>query len=420
MPGIYDAVAKLIIKLACAEAGTDPRDVLQCLDDVVGMADKNSEDCWSFYKAYRRVCAEVRVKLAPEGDKEKAFPPDECGVVLGIEYDTCSWSWRIPYVKATYILEGLYKVIDGNISNQEVQKLSGRLTHYHPLVPGGRSERFWINRLGDSSKPGSLMITPDKLARSQAVWWSHNLRLSLNWTMIPDLRGLHPAKYLALFPDAAGGSDTNKRLGLGGCVMIETGRVPWCYLPWPNIIRHDMENDLGQSFARRLYILEGLAALALLCSEPDLVRGKAVRIFSDNTGYVAGQNKGSSSCEYLMTVIMATEAVARALDIQLRVCWSPRRSGTGENVADDLSKGDFASAREELPRFRLDPSEIPRSLVKWINHPRPSRLLGQAIIEEISQHSQVLRWNLERPEEVEDLKVTRKRKLWRITNDNNV
>ena len=410
-PGIYDFIAKLIIKLATLEAGVEPASVLQCLDDVVAVAGAEETSCSEFYHTYRKVCAEVGVKLAPEGDKDKAFPPDTVGTILGIEYDTVKFQWRIPRVKASYITQTLYKIIDGDtVTNGEIMKLSGRLDHYYPLVPGGKFERFWISRLSDSLKPKHMPVQPDRLAMSQARWWVWNVTASLEWNTIPDVRDLRPAHYIPLFPDAAGGSDQNIALGFGGCIWTERGTIPWCYLPWPELIREDRKNRWGMKFARKLSVLEAVAALGLLSSEPVLLKGRNVRIFSDNIGFVLSYRKGNSTCSYLVTVIKALNAVAMGLNIGLTVSWSPRVSGTGEEIADHLSKGRIEEALALSERFREEPSEIPRTLVSWLQHPTPSRLLGQGIVEEISQHTQVLRWNLEAESDVLPLVRRGKRK----------
>ena len=166
--------------------------------------------------------------------------------------------------------------------------------------------------------------------------------------MIPSPRELFLHNFVGLYPDAAGGSDADPRKGLGGCIMLRKGELPWVYLPWPLIIRENRRSDEGMKFASRLSVLEAVAALALLSSEPAMLKSKAVRIYSDNMGFVLSYSKGLSTCPYVMTVVMALSAVVRALDIQLSVLWSPRRTGLGEQIADDLSKGSLDDAEGSL------------------------------------------------------------------------
>ena len=168
-PGIYDRTAKVIIRLAAKQAGTEEESVLQCLDDVVGFGQPDDSSCLDFYKSYRETCRRVGVILAPEGDKDKAFPPDTEGTILGVEYRSETLEWRIPRQKAAYICATLYKVVDGEkISNEDALRVMGRINHYFPLIQGGKFERHWLMELGDSLQPKYWMLTPSKLAREQA------------------------------------------------------------------------------------------------------------------------------------------------------------------------------------------------------------------------------------------------------------
>ena len=244
------------------------------------------------------------------------------------------------------------------VTNGELLKLSGRLDHYYPLVPGGKFERYWISRLLTSLKPKQTEIQLDSLTRIQARWWVWNIMASLEWNNIPDLREFKPANFIAL--GAAVGSDQNISLGLGGCVWTD---------PWPELIRTDRRNKWGAKFARKLSVLEGVAALALFSSEPALLKGRNVRIFSDNIGFMLAFNKGNSTCSYLVTVIKALDAVAMALDIGLTISWSPRVSGIGEEIADHHSKGRVREALSLTNRFKKEPSEMSRTLINWLQSP---------------------------------------------------
>ena len=103
---------------------------------------------------------------------------------------------------------------------------------------------------------------------------------------------------------------------------------------------------------------------------------------------------------WLTVVFILLPNVAKALNITLIVVKTLRVSGAGEYVADALSKGKITDALSELPEHRDGPSEIPRTLVRWLEEPIPSRLLGQAIAEEMSRHTETLRWSLESPREL--------------------
>ena len=78
--------------------------------------------------------------------------------------------------------------------------------------------------------------------------------------------------------------------------------------------------------------------------------------------------------------------------MSLRVEKVKRRSCIGAIVADDLSKGDIATAMSLMG----DPSSIQsyksRVLSEWLEDPRPSRVLGEEITEELAGFTAVLDW----------------------------
>ena len=411
-PGIYDWITKAVIALAVLMAKVTADNVLQCLDDVVNISPIKSGDCGKFYNAYRDVCRTIGVSLAGEEDPSKAFPPCREGIVLGVHYNLENWMWKIPEGKVSYMMKTLYDITEGKvITVGEAMQLSGRLNHYFPLVPGGKWERGWLGSLAPSlNTPKHLELKPDGLVRSQAEWWIINMASTINWSPIPDIREISPADALVVYPDAAGGSDTNISLGLGGVVWTNKDK-PWVYLPWPYNIRTDMKDEKGNKFARKLSMLEAAAALATVCANPDVVRNNNIRVASDNIGFVLATRKGNCRCKFTLTIIMALNHVAEGLNSGLEVVKTPRVSGPGEKVADHLSKGRFEDAFSEDPSFRAEPSFIPRTLISWLQKPVETRLLGQAILEEMSDYTEILRLSLESKEEVEKLVRRRKRKL---------
>lgn len=414
-PGLYDRIAKLVITLAILVAKVGKEFALQCLDDVVFIG--SLPDCTAFYKAYREVCSRIGVSLASEEDPDKAFAPCTAGTILGIEYNVAAWLWKIPDTKVSYMMATLFDIVEGkSIQMDQCQSLAGRLNAYHKLVPGGKWERGWIQRLVDSTAPKQMKVTPRAPAISQARWWIINMANAAGWTEIPDTRPQTPATGLEVFPDAAGGSDTNMKLGLGGCIRVGS-KVHWVYLPWPYMIRTNRKNKEDDSFARKLSMLEAVAGLATVSAHPDIVRNQNVTINTDNIGFADSYKRGASSCPYTYTVCKALYHVSIALNMGILVRWTPRVSGPGEIVADHLSKGKFQQAFEvtfedgNRTNFARAPSHIPRTLIAWIENPVKTRLLGQAIIDEMASYTKVLRLGIEKQKDVECLVVKGKRNL---------
>ena len=88
-----------------------------------------------FVRTHRSTCARVGVRLAPETDKEKAFSCETSGTVLGVQYDTVTWSWNIDCEKLKVILHMLYDMVESeSVTNGEAMSISGKVVHYAPFI----------------------------------------------------------------------------------------------------------------------------------------------------------------------------------------------------------------------------------------------------------------------------------------------
>ena len=100
-----------------------------------------------------------------------------------------------------------------------------------------------------------------------------------------------------------------------------------------------------------------LEAVVLFFAVAGQVTRSAVMIYTDNSGFYRAYRKDTSRDLFTYTVTKAIRTVAAHLDMNLRVIWTPRCSGTGEAIADLLSKHKVAEAlarrrSRALPRSR--------------------------------------------------------------------
>ena len=82
--------------------------------------------------------------------------------------------------------------------------------------------------------------------------------------------------------------------------------------------------------------------------------------------------------------------IATGLACKLNVVKTRRCSGTGEEAADSLSKGDWEHAWENMPNKNVNPRRIPRVLALWISNPYPDLELGRKTLSEMSKYTKVL------------------------------
>ena len=386
-PGIFDDLAKVIKELAIILAAGDERLVQQHLDDVVNCGTEGYGTVNKFYRAYREVVDEVGVSLADGSDPDKAFSATYCGKVLGVEYNLREWRWWLPENKLVEIVLMLARVRDSEtVWNGEMLSLNGKLNHYMWLIPGGAWQRGFLLQLQESKEQYYLEVRVTDLARIQADWWMTNIMAARESSPIPDPRLMSSMTGRRIFSDAAGGAEGKLKNGAGGLCPPYN----WFYMPWPAFIRENRKNSLGVRFASKLSTLEGFAALISLATIPDIARNSEVELMVDNDGFVKIFAKKHSSCPYAYTIAKAIYDVSLGLACKVWVTKTARVSGTGEVVADALSKGDWERAWPLIPVKNDDPDFIPLVIRKWIMDPVPDMALGQKILAEMSQYTKVL------------------------------
>ena len=154
---------------------------------------------------------------------------------------------------------------------------------------------------------------------------------------------------------------------------------------------------MGVKFSSKLTTLEGLGCLTQLAVSHRELRGKAVRLWCDNSGFVHAMRSGSSTCLYVATISKALMEVARGLDIRFEVVKTGRMSGPGERAADALSKGDMDRAWEDIGEVREEESrQVPKVIREWIQDPVPDPELGLRILDELDGQQKVLQWETRR------------------------
>jgi len=389
--GIYDRAAKLVLDIVLRVAGT-PRDmVCQYLDDVCAAAPAKSENLAKFETAYRRVAAEVGVRLAPSDDPDKAFSAATCGVVLGVEYDTVSWCWRIPETKKARLLVQIARVSSGEgVLRGEIWSLTGRILHYAPLIPCGRFNLEYILAANAmEGGPKDVVKIPVELQR-QLKFWRLLVLATDGLCRIPKVLGIMPAWTIEVFTDAAGGSTESTGRGSGG-----VSGDWWYYVPWPRKINTGVKAADGKKLSRKLSALELVGPLIAVAAGADRCASQPVRVWVDNAGSVAIWKKGySMRCQLCNTLVKATATVAAAIGCRLSVVKIRRCSAAGASMADALSKAQFNKCREigrmDGWQLRRAPAQIPAAVLRWLANPVKDDDLGGRILREISRIRPVL------------------------------
>ena len=227
-----------------------------------------------------------------------------------------------------------------------------------------------------------MRVPCSRLMKSQSAWWVRNLFLHSNHpAKFPPAKSLCPTPNIQLYPDAAGVSKDNLRLGCGALVDV----IPpiLCYMMWPPFIQENKVIEGGR-IGDKLSFLEGVAALCAVIAEPKLLFSKVVGVNSDNLGLVLAWRKGHSRCLLTYSVILALKALERAFNMRIVMKKVKRCSSPQTQIADALSKGLVKEIHDLFPHRSKTPPRYSSTLVSWLNNPFPTRTLGHAIVRELA------------------------------------
>jgi hypothetical protein len=393
-PGIYDRAAKTVLDLVLRMAQFPAELVCQHLDDVCAAAAAGSMKLEEFERTYREVAEDIGVKLAPYGDPDKAFAPCTKGIVLGVEYDTEKWTWAIPQEKLARLVAQIRKAMEAETMKQEeLWSLAGRIIHYAPLIPGGKYNIRHIIRANAASTDRNFRVPVTTELKRQLYYWMIVIRTNSGHAGIPRPELFLPAWATEFHTDAAGGTLDSVGRGCGG---VSGGW--WFYIPWPRKINCGVKAVDGKKLSRKLSALELVGPLVCVAAAADKCRDQPVRIWVDNSGSVRIWEKGySSSCDLCSTLVTAIATVAAAIGCRLSIEKITRCSTREAEMADALSKAEFARCRAlgtgTGSQLQTEPAWVPRSILWWLNNPVPDDDLGKKILVELANTSPVLGYN---------------------------
>jgi hypothetical protein len=383
--GIYDRLAKTVLDFVLRYARFSPDMAIQYLDDVCVAAPAGCTSLATFEAAYRAIAADVGVKLAPTTDPEKAFCGATAGVILGVRYDTNSWTWSIPEEKLARVLAQLQTGLSQeSLPQHEVWSLVGRILHYAPLVPCGKFNIGELIIAGATSKDRNHTVAMTADIRRQLYFWWLMLKTTSGLASIPSPANRFPAWTVEYYTDASGGSALSAGHGTGG-IRDDF----WFMVPWSPKINSGAKHSDGRRLCRKLSALELVGPLICISSDLEHCRGKPVRFWVDNSGSVAIWRKGySTRCQLCTILVKAIGRIAAKAGCTVTIDKITRVSNDGAILADELSKGRFTTFKSKLPdgwTIRQEPAWIPPSILAWIALPTADHNLGDKIISDITR-----------------------------------
>ena len=392
--GLFDRLAKAVLHIVLVKSNFPRSSTVQHLDDCCAAAPANSSTLDYFDFTFAKVAAALGVKLAPRDDPDKSFGPSTSGLVLGIRYDTVSWSWSLGQDKLIRLLHDLKNLITSETTTQQkVWSIVGKLIHIRPLIPNGKYNFHHLLKCNSLSTNKDEILTLTSECKQQLFFWYTMLKLCPNNTSIPDPDLKLPSWAINVYCDAAGGSMDSPGLGVGAVTNNW-----WVYLPWSRAINLGRSTSSTRKLNRAMSALELVGPLLILSSGCNWCKNKSVKIWVDNAASVFIWRKGySTSCELSTTLVIATAKVAAGLGCAVDICKITRCSNLYATLADHLSKANFRQFRDLATQNYLDmplePSWIPISLLRWIENPKEDDQLGDKILKDLSSKLLVLGFN---------------------------
>ena len=308
--GIFDRFDALLLQIAVMLSKISKRKAMRFLDDVYGVESRHGKRLEGFLHSYRVVCDRVGAKLDPR----KRVPPATSTTILGIEFDTVEWSWKISEEKARKIFDKILAADTTQGTLKERQSLVGSIMTLIPMMPDARV-RFaeLVNYMGNGRTWNLQMSNFWKMVVKRAATGG-DIQVPRQWL---------PGDCLEVHPDAAGPQESFLGRGIG--LMISDGR--WGFLPYPWWMGQEpkfyspvMLNGTWVDFRHKMSFLEAIGPLWALVELGNQATGRTVLAHVDNIGVHYAHVRGYSlNCPFLNAVMQATTVVARGLGARLKI-----------------------------------------------------------------------------------------------------
>ena len=385
--GLFDRLAKLVLHIVISRSGLDRDLVIQYLDDCCAAAPHDSLVLDRFDAEFTAVAHELGITLAPRDNPEKSFGPSTQGIVLGIHYDSVSWTWGIPQERLMRLLKNIDDLLACEKAKQgDIWTVVGKIMNILFLIPTGKFNVDHLLRANSVSEERDFLVDISSNLKRQLTFWRQMLPVCSGATAIPDPDDFIPAWAVDVYSDAAGGSST--KIGHGvGAVMPGW----WAFIPWGKAINfgRDTNDGTDRHLDRVMSAWELAGPVLVLAAGMEQLRGAAVRIWVDNIGSVCIWDKGyCPKCRLCCTMVKALSALASTFGCRVEVTKITRCSTPLAVMADCLSKAAFSkfwrTAYEnggfDLP---LEPAWVPSELVAWLEDPKEDDDLGERIVRQV-------------------------------------
>ena len=374
------------------------------VDDIPSVAPKEAKHTLdSFVNAYRSSLNLLNIQAAEDDPtRTKAFDCAQEGEVLGIRFNTSTFTWSLPKDKLYRVVTDLRKLGDTNTKHslRELETVVGKALYLTQLCPPllifmGEPlfmQTQHIHELSDITGMISDSKRDEKMFNTNSDASHDMLMLAAlladthdNPLPIIDPRPAVPLCAVQIYPDASGNIAGTTSPCLGVFFPPQHLQHAAAHsLPFPTDFL--LQPNGSSLVADTSSTLEALGLIIPMMIEPYRCVGRALHFNIDNFAVVCSVHKRRSHDRLAHTLIRAAYMVSGALACKISASWICRRSDPSSVVADDLTHMDFGSTTLVDQYANTSTHQyFPEPIRAWMRDPHYDRDLGHKILRWMSR-----------------------------------
>ena len=342
----YDIFGNTVECLAISDSSIPSDFVHRQLDDVPVVGPANKDWCSSFSFAYKNLCDEIGVKLAPDCEKfEKAFTNSKFGKVLGIFFDSENLKWSLPSEKKDKCLRAIsFCYNSDSINLVSMQKLVGRLNDISIMCPFlSAFKRSILDDMCRFVDENIVSISLSSQSKKDLLIWVGMLTDPDCWLPIPHEPCAPTIFHKEFFSDAAGCAlDDKVSSGPGAaCIGFDEDGC-FCFakrISWDRDMISLGVDNAGVRLGDKSTFLEFIGVLLPFLLIPNLLKNQHLVFYVDNLNCIFGWDSKSLKGDKLASIVIrAILLISSFLECVVHFRHVPRVSNWESKMADRMSR----------------------------------------------------------------------------------
>ena len=369
------------------------------VDDVPSVVPVNAKHAIDkFVQSYRLALASLNIKAAEDDPTcTKAFDCSTSGEVLGIRFNTQTWTWSLPHEKLYKLVTSVRVIAEGKSKHslRELEVIMGSLNYVAQMCPPLKTfisePTFMLSshikelsdsegKVSDQQRDCQRFVPPPHVSKDLLMVAAVLADSFNNPLPILDPEPSIPLCAVQIYTDASGhiAGPTSPALGI---LFPPFGHTHAAADSFPFPTDFLLKNNNSSLVADTTSTLESLGLVLPMMVHPDRCVGRPLEVHIDNIAVVYSFQKRRSGDKLAHTIIRAAYLLAGALACELRVSWVPRRSDVSSIIADDLTHINFTSVLE-LDQYATTETHVtfPPPISTWMRSPTYDTDLGHAIL----------------------------------------